>query len=175
MNASFVLVTSYAVYFLFMRNVNSSNWAIWAFCTVIKRCLDGRGLFSLCVCSFLYCTTLSPPPHPVHIICPCTWEVIDIRDVTRTTRNADGMGWSQPELGEKKTLASQRRGKAGRYGCEEAIISNKNKSLYSFPLSLTVHYPDVSLKHYHRNAHVTAHMTKLGTGETGSGVLSHLI
>lgn len=120
MNAFFV--TSYTVYFV-RKLMRRTIYIYICKKKVLQTALSGLFALSLrdawmavgwCflyVFVHLFSAPHCHPAHPVHIICPCTWEVIDISDVTRTTRNADGMGWSQPELGEKKTLASQRRGK----------------------------------------------------------------
>lgn len=40
---------------------------------------------------------LDTPPTSSPHVCPCIWEVKHVCDITRTTRNADGMEWSQPQ------------------------------------------------------------------------------
>lgn len=82
---------------------------------------------------------LDTPPTSSPHVCPCIWEVKHVCDITRTTRNADGMEWSQPQPtraprltgggregegreGERRRIGGEA---AGRYGGEEAIFSKK--------------------------------------------------
>lgn len=61
-----------------------------------------------------------PPPSPLDTpptssphVCPCIWEVKHVCDITRTTRNADGMEWRQPQPGRAPRLMGRER-KRGR-------------------------------------------------------------
>lgn len=116
--------------------------------SVVKRCLDGRGLlFSLCVCSFVYCTTLSPPfiqsTLSVHA------HERSQTYVTSHARHGMRMGWGEANLssGTKKTLALQKRGKqAGMDVRKPSSVTKINLSI-SFPslsISLSLAYCPLS-------------------------------
>lgn len=91
--------------------------------TLISVCVSVQLLWLQHTVALALGQTAPPPPSRAPLrhsptssphVCPCIWEVKHVCDITRTTRNADGMEWSQPQPRRAPRLTGRERKRGGR-------------------------------------------------------------